>query len=344
MLRFGFIGLGAMGLTHVNTVAEICQGHAEIAAVCSNNADHIRRALKLAPKARVFKNEVELIASPLDAVFVATPNFTHLPLALQVLKARKHLFLAKPCGITAEECLQLAAATDATDRVVMIGHELRYAPFFQKIKDLVGAGEIGRPQMVWCREFRGPFQKKTDDWIQDNRRSGGTLLDKNCDHFDLMNWWAGSKPKRVCAFGGNAVHRVMEGPHQANDHATVSFEYASKVRGTLHLCLFALDAPKEDLEMGIIGETGLLQTRISMMEILQWKHGSRQIEPKVHAVMPPSGLGWGSHLGSDEIHLEFVNCILKKRQPLTTVRACLDASLLAIAAEESIRQGRIIDL
>jgi predicted dehydrogenase len=343
MLRFGFIGLGAMGLSHVNIVDELCQGHAEVAAVCSNNAEHIRQVLKIAPKAKVFKHEAELIAAPLDAVFVSTPNFTHVPLALQVIKARKHLFLEKPCGITAEECQQLAAAADGSERVVMIGHELRYSPFFQKIKDLVAAGEIGRPQMVWCREFRGPFQKKSNDWIQDNRRSGGTLVEKNCHHFDLMNWWVDSKPKRVCAFGGN-TGRGTAGPEQANDHATVSFEYANKVRGTLHLCLFALDFPKEDLEMGIIGENGLLQTRISTIEILQWKRGSRQTEPKVHAVEAKFGMGWGSHLGSNEIHLEFINCILQKRKPLTSVRACLDATLLAIAAEESIRQGRIVDL
>ncbi len=344
MLRFGFIGLGAMGLSHVSAVADLCQGLAEVSSVCSNNADHIQQALKLAPKANVFKHESELIASALDAVFVSTPNFTHVPLALQILKARKHLFLEKPCGISADECRQLADASDGAGRVVMIGHELRYSPFFQKIKDIVDAGEIGRPQMVWCREFRGPFQKKSNDWIQDDRRSGGTLVEKNCHQFDLMNWWVGSKPKRVCAFGGNALQRDTAGPHQANDHATVSFEYANKVRGTLHLCLFALDFPKEDLEMGIVGDKGLLQTRISAIEILQWKRGTRQTEPKVHAVEAKFGQGWGNHLGSDEIHLEFVNCILKDRQPLTTVRACLDATLLAIAAEESIRQGRIIDL
>lgn len=344
MLRFGFIGLGAMGMSHVETVAELCCGNVEIAAVCSNNAEHIQRALKLAPKAKVFRSAPELIASAVDAVFVSTPNFTHVPLALQILEAQKHLFLEKPCGINAQECQQLAAAAEATDRVVMVGHELRYSPFFQKIKDLVGAGEIGQPRMVWCREFRGPLQKKTNDWIHDNRLSGGTLVDKNCHHFDLMNWWVGSKPKRVCAFGGNAVHRVLPGAEQAGDHATVSFEYANQVRGTLHLCLFALDFPKEDLEMGIIGDNGLLQTRISTAEILQWKHGSRQSSPRVHTAAAKPGMGWGSHLGSDEIHLEFVKCILERRQPLTTVGASLDASLLAIAAEQSIRQGRIVDL
>ncbi len=344
MLRFGFIGLGAMGQTHVNAVAELCGRHAEVAAVCSNNDENIRKALKVAPEANVFKSEAELIAAPLDAVFVSTPNFTHVPLALQVLKARKHLYLEKPCGITADECQRLAAAADASGCVAMVGHELRYSPFFQKIKELVAAGEIGRPRMVWCREFRGPFQKKSQDWIQDNRRSGGTLVEKNSHHFDLMTWWMDSKPKRVCAFGGNAVHHVIDGPEQANDHATVIFEYANGARGTLHLCLFALDFPKEDLEMGIIGEEGLLQTRMSTQEILQWKRGSHQTGPKVHAVTSPAGLGWGAHLGMDEIHVEFVNCILEGRQPLTSVRACLDATLLSIAAEESIRRGKMIDL
>lgn len=344
MLRFGFIGLGAMGLTHVNAIARLCQDKARVAAVCSNNPAHLKEALKISPEAKVFKHEAELIASPLDAIFVSTPNFTHVPLALQVIQAHRHLFLEKPCGISVAECQQLAAAVATTNRVVMIGHELRYSPFFQKIKNLVAAGEIGRPQMVWCREFRGPFQKKTNDWIEDNTRSGGTLLDKNCHHFDLMNWWVEARPRRVCAFGGNAVNRIIEGPRQCNDHATVSFEYANGVRGTLHLCLFALDFPKEDLEMGIIGDHGLLQTRISTIEILQWKRGSRQTEPIIHAVNAKPGLGWGGHLGSDEIHLEFVNCIFERRRPLTSVGACLDASLLAIAAEESIRQGRIVDV
>lgn len=344
MLRFGFIGLGAMGRSHVNIISELCGRHAQVSAVCARNPDHIRETLKLAPNAKVFKREADLIAEPLDAVFVATPNFTHVPLGVQVLKAGKHLFLEKPVGISAEECRQLADAADASDRIAMIGHELRYSPYFQHIKELVSAGEIGRPQMVWCREFRGPFQKKTNDWIQDNRFSGGMLVEKNCHHFDLMNWWVGARPAKVCAFGGQAIPKPGAGPDQTNDHATVIFEYDNKVRGTLHVCLFALDFPKEDLEMGIIGDNGLLQTRMSTLEILQWKRGSGQQEARVHSVNASHGMGWGNHLGSDEIHLEFVNCILQKRRPLTSVQACLDATLLAIAAEQSIRDGRTIDI
>jgi predicted dehydrogenase len=67
----------------------------------------------------------------------------------------------------------LDAAKEHRAEVVVINHELRYSKFFQKIKDLIAGGEVGEVQLVWCKEFRGPFLKKVGDWIQDARYSGG---------------------------------------------------------------------------------------------------------------------------------------------------------------------------
>jgi len=78
--------------------------------------------------------------------------------------------------------------------------------------------------------------------------------------------------------------------------------------------MFALDFPNEDLEMGIVGEAGMLVTRISQIQILQWKHGRHQKEPIIHQVWAKHAEGWGSHLGFDEIHQEFIKCILEKRK------------------------------
>ena len=343
-LRIGFVGVGMMGLSHVNSIRKLCGDRAEIAAVCDSNEANLKKAMEVAPNAKVFGNATELVAAPLDAVVVSTPNFTHAGLALEILRAGKHLFLEKPCGITKQECRQILEASEKSDRVLMIGHEMRYSPFFQKIKELVDAGEIGTPRMVWTREFRGPFQKKISNWIVEDRCSGGCLVDKNCHHFDAMNWWVGARPKRVAAFGSCAVNHVIEGPHQVHDHATVSFEYENGVHGTLHLCMFALDFPNEDLEMGIIGDQGTLQTRISGIEILQWKSGSNRKEPIVHKVKAKFGEGWGNHLGFDEIHEAFVEAVRGNKRPLTTVRDCVDGTLLAIAAEESIKRGSVVEI
>ena len=78
------------------------------------------------------------------------------------------------------------------------------------------------------------------------------LVDKNCHHFDLMNWWLGARPKRVSAFGSNAVNRVISYPNQVHDHATASWEYANGAKGTLHLSLFAHELNHMDAD----GESG----------------------------------------------------------------------------------------
>ena len=88
----------------------------------------------------------------------------------------------------------------------------------------------------------------------------------------------------------------------------------------------------------------MLVTRISRTEILQWKRGAHQKEPLVHKISAKRGEGWGSHLGFDEIHPEFVKCILEQRTPLTSVQNCIDGTLLAIAAEESIKKRKLVEM
>ena len=157
-----------------------------------------------------------------------------------------------------------------------------------------------------------------------------------------MNWWLGARPKLVSAFGSNAVNRVITGPNQAHDHATVSWEYDNGAKGTLHLSLFAHEPPKETLEMGIVGDAGVLQTDLDNLKILHWKKG--RDKPRAISVKAERGIGWGGHLGFAEMHPAFIRAIQKGESPLTSVANTLDGSLLAIAAEESIRKKQIITI
>ncbi len=343
-IRMGFIGVGAMGSSHLELFHHQCAKQAEAVALCANNTERLRRAQKIAPDTELFKNELALIKSDLDAVVISSPNFTHVPLALEAIKAGKHVFLEKPVGVTTAECRKLLRASQKSDRILMIGHELRYSPYFAKIKQLIDKGAVGVPQMAWCKEFRGPFQPKSRNWIQDRRKSGGCLVDKNCHHFDLMNWWLNSRPKRVSAFGSNAINRVISGPNQVHDHATASWEYSNGAKGTLHLSLFAHEPPKETLEMGIVGLEGVLQTDLDNLKLLLWEKGKRKEEPKIISVKAKRGIGWGGHLGFAEMHPAFIKAIRTGVQPLTSVENTIDGTLLAIAAEQSIREKKIIKI
>src|SRR5882724_13656823 len=118
-LRVGFIGLGAMGLSHVKTMQRLCADKAEITALCGTNDVNFQAAMEVAPGAKRFKQASQLIQSELDAIFVSTPNFTHAKFAEEILNAGKHLFLEKPCGITRDECLRVREIAGRSDRILM---------------------------------------------------------------------------------------------------------------------------------------------------------------------------------------------------------------------------------
>jgi predicted dehydrogenase len=267
----------------------------------------------------------------------------HLDQTAACLMGGKHVLLEKPVMTTREGCRRMVElARQYPDRVILINHELRYSDYFRKIKELIDAGAVGEPQLVWCKSFRPPFLKKVGDWIQDSRQSGGVMVDMNSHHFDLMNWWVGARPKRVSGFGGNDVVHVVNNEHEVLDHASVSFEYENGVRGGLLLCMFA-PPTGEDLEMGVVGSSGMLQTKLSRWEIQQWKRGAEKPEPIVHHV-PPARDARGAPIGFVEAHGEFLDCVRNGRKPLTNVQACADGSLLAIAAEEAIRTGKVVEV
>jgi predicted dehydrogenase len=343
-LRIGFLGTGSMGLSHVQLVRdEFPSDRVQIAAVCDTHAPNLAKAIEAAPNAKAYEDPNRLIAADLDAIVISTPGFTHADFTERCLAAGKHVFAEKPVMTTRDGCRRmLDAARKHPDKVVVINHELRYSKYFKTIKDLIAAGEVGEIQLVWCREFRGPFLKKVDNWIQDARQSGGCLVDKNCHHFDLLNWWVRSRPSKVCGFGGNDVVHVVNNEHEVIDHASVSFQYANGVRGSLLISMFA---PKtgDDLEMGVMGDKGMLQTRMNRDEILQWKRGNESAEPIVHTVSCRKA-GWGAHHGFVEAHEAFFRAVERGERALTDVRDCVDGTLLAIAAEEAIRNGTVVEV
>ena len=94
--------------------------------------------------------------------------------------------------------------------------------------------------------------------------------------------------------------------------------------------------------MGIVGDAGVLQTDLDNLKILHWKKGHDK--PRAISVKAKRGIGWGGHLGFAEMHPAFIRAIRKNETPLTSVANTLDGSLLAIAAEESIRKKQTITI
>jgi len=358
-IKVGFIGAGQMGRQHVQMVAEQFKDRAEIKAVCDTHPGELSLAKKGCSEDSVVYGQDyrEVIKDKsIQAVFISLPNFLHSEVAVAALKAGKDVFCEKPVATNADDVYRMLEAREKAGKVLMIGLELRYSNYFQKMKQLLEGGSIGRPVMTWCKEFRGPFLPKIDNWIQQAGRSGGSLVDKNCHHFDLMTWFLNAKPLKVCAFGGKNVVNVLGTDDEVEDNAFVIVEYEGGLRASLALCMFAPATSDYGLEIGLIGDKGRLETEEKDNLLHLWESEKSEdmkwdgrmpkfIRKSEHTVYKVSPLeDEGGHTGFLQEHAVFFDAVRGKVKPLTSIENVIYSTLIPIAAEESMRTGRIVEL
>jgi len=140
-LSIAIVGAGAIGRSHIETVAQ--SQCATIAGVSEPNA--AARAFAEDRGLRCFATVDELIdkVRPAAAI-VATPNDTHLPVALKFIAAGIPVLVEKPVASTVEDGLAIAAAARSARVPVLVGHHRRHNPIIKTARTMLAGGEIGR--------------------------------------------------------------------------------------------------------------------------------------------------------------------------------------------------------
>ena len=259
-IRYGVIGTGMMGCEHLRDIVALPDA---VTVAVSDPAvaslDRAKRALTEAPPVSYYRDHRALLdRDDLDAVLVAAPNNKHVDVVRDILTVRPdlHVLVEKPLCTTAADCRALMALRDARppgSGIVWVGLEYRFMPPIARMLSELRAGTVGSLRMLAIREHRFPFLVKVDDWNRFNANTGGTLVEKCCHFFDLMNVVVGAPPVRVFASGGQDVNHLdeeYETPHgrmraDILDNAYVIVEYANAVRCMLDLCMFAEGGPNE---------------------------------------------------------------------------------------------------
>ena len=248
-----------MGVEHIQNINAL--PGAEVVAVSDpDEGSRLTAAKECDGEAEVFADHRDLLASGgCDAVVVASPNHTHADVMTDVLQGGVHALVEKPLCTTVEDCQRVITMAEGTDRVVQMGLEYRYMPPVARLIDEVEAGTLGRIRMVAIREHRFPFLVKVGNWNRFRANTGGTLVEKCCHFFDLMNLILGERPSRVQASGAqdmNHLDEVYDGQRpDMLDNAYVIVEYPSGSRACLDLCMFA-EATHNQEEVCVVGEAG----------------------------------------------------------------------------------------
>ena len=235
------IGTGTIGQEHMRVAALL--GRARVGGVWDPSAHSMDAALAsfagsqdTAPR-RFESLEAACSDGEADALFICSPNYTHLDVLRVAMTSGKAIFLEKPMATTLADAAEIVRLADNYDGFIQIGLQYRYkAQYREAFAELHERQSIGALRTIEVSEYRPPFLDKVGQWNKFNRYSGGTLVEKCCHYFDLMNRFADARAERVFAVGGQAVNfRDFDyGGERADidDHAFVVVEYAGGTRAS----------------------------------------------------------------------------------------------------------------
>jgi len=346
-LRVGLIGTGMMGCEHLRNLMGL--DSVAITAVSDPNEEPLRWATKTlgdrANSVTQFTSHEELLASGLvDAVLVASPNYTHKSILDDILSTDIPVLVEKPMCTTVEDCISVVRAQESRSAITWVGLEYRYmAPIAGLLQEL-RSGIIGNMKMMSIREHRFPFLVKVDNWNRFSRNTGGTLVEKCCHFFDLMNLAVGSRPVRVMASGGQDVNHLDEVYNGERsdilDNAYVIVEYANGVRTMLDLSMFA-EGGQHEQEITVVGDIGKLDAYIpGNGKIFIGNRASRSVQ-EIDVPTDPDIAHMGFHFGASFIECKrFVDAVLNNTPPEVTVADGLWSVVIGAAAHRSIDESR----
>ena len=362
-LRYGIIGCGSMGREHILNIRAM--DGAEVSAVADPHEPSRAAALALCD-ARAFAHHRELLDSGLcDAIVIATPNFTHVEQMRDALATDLHILVEKPLVTKIEDGLELVGRERARRQqgrkgIVWVAQEYRYMPPVAELIRLAHAGEAGRIRQVSIREHREPFYPKVGDWNRFSANTGGTLVEKCCHYFNLMDLILRERPLKVYASGAQDVNHLDEsyGGRRPDilDNAFVIVDYPSGARASLDLCMFA-EGSIDNEQLVVVGDEAKLE---SLLPSLTLRVGKRSDwgRRKIWGEASGSGGGvsvrrvWdtairyaGQHFGASYIeHLRFAAAIREGRPAEIPLDEGLFAVASGIAAHRSIELGRPVRL
>ena len=210
-IQIGVIGTGSRGnhlLQNLMTVDGV-----KITACCDIQKKNLKKGIKLAGGEAFGTDDYrELLARPdIDAVVIATPLHLHAPMAIEAMRADKHVLCEKTMAYDIPQVLAMMKCVKETGKLLQVGHQRRYSPLYQKVAQMVKNGVIGDVTTIraqwhrrgdWRRGVKDPAQEKLINWRLYREFSGGLMTELATHQIQVVNWLLGENPTSVVGIGG----------------------------------------------------------------------------------------------------------------------------------------------
>jgi predicted dehydrogenase len=381
-IRLGVLGCSLRGMYLARALGQ--DPRVRITALCDLLPDRLemarRQCERFAP--RVYTKCEEFLADPeLDAVVVATHDAAHGRNGLDVLRARKHLFLEKPMAQSISECDAMIEEWKRAQTVFMIGLELRYCSLCEQMKRIIDEGRIGTVVLGYAVDnvsvggqyyYHGPRRRK--EYIR------SLVLEKGTHTLDLMNWFIGGSPVRVYSEGGLNVFgrteaaekrcrdcdRAKRCPYFVSHAKGFQMDYGVQTLEQPDLCVHGRDADVDDNSVLTVRyDNGARMTYVECHftpdytreftligdqgRLYGFYNNEQEFRIELtwrhsaqREVLYPEKRPGGHGGGDPGIQREFLDRVAAGRPCALGVRGARDSAAIAIAAGESAESGEAV--
>jgi predicted dehydrogenase len=326
-MKIGVVGFGYWG---PNLVRNFQAAPSVEGVVCFDASEkRLSIARQKFPGLDVAKTYEELLArKDVAAIAIATPVSTHYPLALQALKAGKHVLLEKPMADSAEHCRELIEIADKNKLILMVDHTFVYTGAVRKIKELVDDGRLG--EIMYFDSVRvnlGLFQHDTN-----------VVWDLAPHDLSIMDYIIGQEPTGVSAIGSKHFS-------DKEDIAYITVRYANQIIAHFHVNWMSPVKVRKIL----IGGSKLMVVYDDMEPSEKIRVYDKGVDIKeresIYKVLVEYRTGdmWAPKIDLNEALAlmvgDFVDAIKTGRRPTTDGRSGLKVVKILEAAQESLRQN-----
>jgi predicted dehydrogenase len=143
-------------------------------AIAESNPTRAKEAADRFKLPRIYSDYHELLEQvDIDAVTVALPNHLHASVAIEALKARKHVMIEKPMAMNAKEASKIIDAAAKTRRTVMVGQNFRFDRNTQMAKAVIQRGDLGEIYHARCFWLRRTGIPRIGSWFTQKKLAGG---------------------------------------------------------------------------------------------------------------------------------------------------------------------------
>jgi len=329
-INIAVIGTGRMGSVHARNLRRSIP-EANLAAVCDIRLEVAQAVADELNVTRVVKDYHEILQDrSIEAVLIATTTDTHAMIIKDAAAAGKHIFSEKPLALDLKDIDDALAAVEKAGVKMQVGFNRRFDKSFQRVREIVASGEIGRPCILRITN-RDPVPPS----VEYARSSGGMFLDMTIHDFDMARFQVG-EIEEVYAIGNTLVAPELT---EADDVDTdiVTLKFANGAIGVIDNSRQAVYGYDQRLEVFCSGGSALAGNESEHTVITGNEQG-------FHSARPPYFFMQRYAPCYVEEVRRFIECV---REDLPTPTTGFDgrmAVVLGFAAWKSLRENRPVRL